>query len=714
MGWEAEVRSRACASGWTLHMDPLGIGIEFTDGDDAFWILPGEPMSTVAVDRDAVDVEHLLNTYVRVDALRRDVLHVLRYFAAERKVSLRREGRGSWSFEAHGTGSIDVGTSLTAAALQATDAATLLRDWWSGQIWFGKCPSPRLIARYLSQPPRETEFETGSPSQAEDADTGSIAQALVWLGVCKALDNPDALVDEASLRAAVEPTGRIGQTLVRLAERLPDARAHVEICTPGALQIEFSDGDDQFEVRTRSRALAARIADKGPEAVAEDLAARYRELDQQRGRALAAVRRAAGARGWKREDIGAPLLGVPEVTHLGGSCREVRFLPGRPLTKLLRGRSLPDALRAAFPDDADFADACVAQLEALDEGPEWSRGTLRPREVPAQPDLLVLTDDVIAEMDQRATESLRDWMRLKDTLYRYRDGRYHDAEVDTWSEGEAWVALAERRLGDEWVPADAVRVLLDAGDARGEAAARRHVESYEPHHEMDDADIEVAWRMRHEYPQIARRWFGPESDTDGYDYDGWRARLGDPVARWRLGGRSYEADDEPEVEVVRHWPAARQAALRADLLTWARTEHKFSPPAEGKLRLAAALGWGEVADALGENPFLLPGLLTIARRPDAFDEPGILMSGEILLDWSRLAPSPFLARLIATAATADLVGLAETAARRAVEINPSAGSGLTWALQAYGDMERNLRPILAIAWKRVRANEVAASEQGST
>ena len=74
---------------------------------------------------------------------------------------------------------------------------------------------------------------------------------------------------------------------------------------------------------------------------------------------------------------------------------------------------------------------------------------------------------------------------------------------------------------------------------------------------------------------------------------------------------------------------------------------------------------------------LPPGLLTIDRRRDGFDEPGALLAGGLLLKWSWLDPSPFLARLV----TAML--------------GTSAGIYRRW--------RADLELPLAVAWRRCRA-----------
>lgn len=114
------------------------------------------------------------------------------------------------------------------------------------------------------------------------------------------------------------------------------------------------------------------------------------------------------------------------------------------------------------------------------------------------------------------------------------------------------------------------------------------------------------------------------------------------------------------------------------------------------------MGWRDVADALPENPYMLAGLLMRERRPDQFDEPGLLLAKDFLLVWSRLSPSTFLARLLATARGTDLFGLAERAARASAVGRPDVAKNVDSSLDIYRQWELELRPGLAIGWTRCR------------
>jgi hypothetical protein len=252
----------------------------------------------------------------------------------------------------------------------------------------------------------------------------------------------------------------------------------------------------------------------------------------------------------------------------------------------------------------------------------------------------------------------------------------------------------------------AIVILLDAGDARGDAAARSYLQRAEPHHEVSGAEVELAWRYRHELPQVARKWFLAEPFND-VPFAKERARLGDPIALRHtlvetVPRDEAEIDPDSTAEEVRMLAPERQEAVHARLLDWARTSNRWSPPLTERLRLALEMGWRDVAEAFSENPFFLPGLLTTERRADQFDEPGLLMASDFLLVWSRRAPSPLLARLIATGHATDLIALVREAGRRSAAAKPEVAKNIDSAVDIARHWHNDLRHAMAIAWTRCR------------
>lgn len=73
-----------------------GMGVEFTDGCDAFWVLPGEVTSSLPVLAAEPEVTALIGEFERIDRLRASVLHVIRHDPAERRFYVDRRRSGEW------------------------------------------------------------------------------------------------------------------------------------------------------------------------------------------------------------------------------------------------------------------------------------------------------------------------------------------------------------------------------------------------------------------------------------------------------------------------------------------------------------------------------------------------------------------------------------------------------------------------------------------
>jgi hypothetical protein len=233
----------------------------------------------------------------------------------------------------------------------------------------------------------------------------------------------------------------------------------------------------------------------------------------------------------------------------------------------------------------------------------------------------------------------------------------------------------------------------------------------EPHHEVTDAEVELAWRFRHELPDVARNRFAPQPFNQ-VPFAEHRARLGDPVARrYLLANEGFDIDDEntwseranPALSGLRP-DAHLRARLRLRLLEWARTTWKWSPAESDPLQKALWLGLDEVANAPDENAYLADGLLCGDRRHSMFDEPGILLGADFLLAWSRLKPTRLLARVVATAHTGEVLAEAERVARESAERNPAHRTNLASSVEIYRSCWEGLQVPMAIAWKRFRSS----------
>ena len=80
-----------------------------------------------------------------------------------------------------------------------------------------------------------------------------------------------------------------------------------------------------------------------------------------------------------------------------------------------------------------------------------------------------------------------------------------------------------------------------------------------------------------------------------------------------------------------------------------------------------------------------------------------MLAGGLLLKWSRLDPSPFLARLVVAIRGADLVALAREAGERSAEGRPDVTAMLGTSAGIYRRWRADLELPLAVAWRRCRA-----------
>jgi len=721
MDWRQRLHDHARTLRRDVYDGTLGIGIDFEDGCDAFWVLPGEVTSTVPVPAGGPgDVDALLAEYERIGRVRERAVHVLRHYLASQQVRVDRGRGGSWGIELPSgmSTSIAVGAGMTAVARDTGDAYATVAASLKG-VWGVKVPSPVRFERHLrAVGPPPGERTVSEPHETPTLFPRTIKAVLALMRLCRALSDDEALKSPAAFIKSVMSGGRISRAITRLGERVPHVKASPDLLKPGLVVLDFDDGHASFDIDTHSRDLARRIRTDGPTVVGDQLADEYLALNAGRSAVLKAIWQAAAARGWRKDRVGgfALLTGAGPTIFLGDTHRDVSFSPGDALTDALRGATPEAAVRKLFAQIPDFAEACVAALNApapgkLAEPPEAS---LRPRDVPSAPPLRELDAATVAEMDRFADETLRAYLAEERTIWDYRKRRVYDPAIDTWATPQDWVRAAEARTGGEWPDPMGIVILLDAGHPRGDELARQYLRRAQPHHEVSAGEVEIAWRYRHEYPDVARQWFLPQG-FDDVPFAKERAALGDPVAlrKTTLENRpdpntlpAVDVDMAPE-EAARLSPQGREQ-LHAALLDWARTDHKWAPPQGDRLSLAAASGWPDVAGALEENPYLLAGLLTRQRRPDQFDEPGLLLAKDFILAWSRLAPTAFLARLVVTARATDLVGLAEEASRASAAAKPEAAKHVGSSAEIYRRWLKDLEPALAIAWTRCRAAGVGA------
>jgi hypothetical protein len=159
-------------------------------------------------------------------------------------------------------------------------------------------------------------------------------------------------------------------------------------------------------VEAKGSELRTQIRHLGPEGAGDSLADEYLRLNAERGRIFAAIWTASTARGWKRDGLPPfALLGHPSSFSLGRDIREVTFASGRHLTELVRTRPADLVLRELFQGFPDFADECIAALDAPASAIEIEDGRLKPR-VPAPVLLPTLDLATIVRVDYFAERFL--------------------------------------------------------------------------------------------------------------------------------------------------------------------------------------------------------------------------------------------------------------------------------------------------------------------
>lgn len=707
MSWQESLKS---LGPW--HESPLGIGINFSDGFDTFWVLPGEPLSSLPVPKEGpADLKTIIAEYRTLDDLRTRALNAVRHHLVSIDAATDRRGT-NWTIVLKGgvTVGLSVGAYLTKIASETRDVKRVIIAAIE-QTLVGKTPSDKRLDRYLSTPgPPATEPPFPANGAFEfPSIRGTIRDALVQMATCRAFDKIDDDATRESVKASLEaakfPTGPAAETMLHLASKLPAVSASCDLCSPGAISLEFDDGLDCFEISLASRPFLRKIQSDGPVAVGDALADQFNTLNAARSRILNAIYQAANSRGWKQQQLGLSLMDVETNIYLGSTEREVAFPAGGVLTKLLESSAPLPAIRQIFKDASDFAESVVTAFESPESQiAKPPNASLLPKGLPAAPQLKDLDAATIADLDAHAERALRDFANSEDFIWKYHNHDIFDPSIDTWMTTADWVRIAERHLEDEYPNANAIEILLDAGDPRGHQLAHKYLNSQEPHHEMGPAEVRLCWRFRHELPEISRRWFSPSPGED-VPFAEERAAVGDPIARRKLELDHHDVSellDRHDVPEYVSAPPEQRDSLHAALLKWARTTHMWAGPELHRIKLARAFRWRDVAVAMQDNPYMLAGLLTPARRADQFDMPGMILAGEFLLAWSRLDPSTFLARLIATARSTDLISLAKQSEEAAAAGKPDIASRLGSSMEMIKTWMKQLEPQLAIAWTRCR------------
>ena len=114
------LRDHAARLGREVHdAGDLGLGVEFADGNDAFWLLTDPVVTTMPTDADPAAV---VAEYDRLDRLRDGAVRIIRHHLAFEKARVERPRDGQWGYDTgRVSGGLDVGPRLTRICRGAGD-----------------------------------------------------------------------------------------------------------------------------------------------------------------------------------------------------------------------------------------------------------------------------------------------------------------------------------------------------------------------------------------------------------------------------------------------------------------------------------------------------------------------------------------------------------------------------------------------------------------
>lgn len=688
---EMDAALRALAEGWRgegreVHAFPGGIAVEFDDGADALFVMPGEPLSSVALEGE-IDVKAVRGTFARVNAGRRQVTEAIRRYFVKHRMYVRRSREGNWGVTTSSgvSTTMDVGAQLTKLLVDGSGPAeamlALFEGWWEAK------PGAQEVQAYLEagEGVVDLPWPTETPTiKIPDSPMAILRMSRAW----GALTESEGFWD--GVWKLVGPVGPEAKALRKMASLLKDTHAAKEIST-GQLQIAFADGHASFGVLPKGKDLQRLVAQRGVEGAGEHLASEYRRLDGARGKVVGAPKAVMAERGYAMD------VEDGSVLHFGRVHREIRVDVGDALTAALRDRPMVEAVRGMLGGHAGVAEEVVRRCE---EGRAVGKA-IEQRELPAAPpaplELPGLETLDVSAIDAMAAGILQEFRGDTEFLWaRYRP-MYYQKGVDTWATDAMWQEAAQKRLQEEDHDSTARVILCELGDAELEARWMEELTQQGAHHEADAGQVMVIWRNRKRYPAMAREWFFP--DYVGDSYTKVTADLGDPVAVRRLCIDYGSAGEEyPQwLAPATGWFVRGEvlAGIHERLRCWARTSWRWAHYVEnGPLELAARMGWADVAELLEGNPYVARGLLDAKELP-------ILHAGDLLLAWSWLWPNEYLMRLVGQAFALARPELVRPRVERLVgtlelEKQPDWADKLV-RTQLYG-MQRPL----AIAWTRCR------------
>src|SRR5688572_20870601 len=240
MDWRQQLLNYGNSLGRATYDDALGVGVEFEDGNDAFWALPGEVFSTVPVPEEGpASAEEFVEAYETIGRVRARAIHAIRHHLAALNVRVDRNGGGQWGLELEGGSSttMSVGAHLTAVARETNDVYAVVGAAFANH-WVRPAPMREQIDQYLNvegPPANERTIDDGEEREPKMLFPPTIRAVAALMGLCKALDVADerTLKSPAALKRAADPAaGRIGQALLRVDGRLPGVEASIDLLKP--------------------------------------------------------------------------------------------------------------------------------------------------------------------------------------------------------------------------------------------------------------------------------------------------------------------------------------------------------------------------------------------------------------------------------------------------------------------------------------------------
>ena len=652
MTWIDDLQQHLDRAGRNTWRHGEAVGVLFADGYDVWWIRPDHPEPWDAAEAAVTsrDLPAIVARLQDLDHRRARVLHVLRHWLTEQgwHYDLRGDGN-AWLSNAGSSTNLMLGDGALTAAVIAEDHVATAVTAVLAQSWVEK-PDATTVARLLALP-----APTDPPKPSEDdvaaAHKTPLTTAIQCIGGCtrmkRGLDQVAAMIEngmsqadalaELKRREQAKPAARIRQTLDSLAAHLPGCTGALEF-TDKSLHIDFHDGFGDFVIAPRGKDVQTLIRDVGPVAAGARLAARYRAEDRQRRIFFTALWHEAAARGWcKNRDW--------RVLHLGCNHREITLDPGVDLTRRLMAEGPGATFAGLFAENPDLVHALQARCA------ESLPGDGSPPHAPADADLMpavaapasacsASTDaSADADLDAFAARIVQSAHDRQDFIHLSLDPAWWDPACDTWMDNAAWQDAARADIARYPWNITAQRILLDAGDPAALAWWTGILDGEFPHHDLDDAEIEVAWLRRHHHPDLASKLF------HGAYAGEWRvarARAGDVEALRQLVAVWDDSDDMDWKSLARiprpalaalagpaRLAAWRDRAVREVAQTW-----RWEMPNEHLVTAAGTHGWHAVAEALAANAHL-PERIFLPMVPDN----ELYECGKFLAAWARLDPS---------------------------------------------------------------------------